>query len=233
MTVQDLKSWTIIREELLRRINDRVWQPGALIPGEADLAEEFGCARTTVNRALRALAETGLVTRKRKAGTRVALNPPHKATFTIPIIREEVEARGAEYSHRVLERSHVALPLSLHGVFRLPANAEVLFLKTVHFADNRPFIYERRYVNPVAVPDLDRLDIARISANEWLVQNAPYSHGEMTFLAANADVDVAEALGAKVGEALFVMERTTWSGLQPITHVHMSYAPGYHLRTQI
>ena len=93
MTLREANSWILIREELLRRIHDRIWKPGDLIPGEAELAEEFGCARTTVNRALRDLAETGLVTRRRKAGTRIAINPPHKATLTIPIVREEVEAR--------------------------------------------------------------------------------------------------------------------------------------------
>ena len=70
-----------------QRIYSRQWQPGELIPNEADLAIEFGCARVTMNRALRALAETGLLDRRRKVGTRVTLNPITKATLQIPVIR--------------------------------------------------------------------------------------------------------------------------------------------------
>ena len=67
------------------------WQPGDLIPGEVELADEFGCARATVNRALQDLADAGLVERKRKAGTRVALNPVRKVTVEVPVVRQDVE----------------------------------------------------------------------------------------------------------------------------------------------
>ena len=48
--------------EVERRIYTREWQPGQSIPNEADLAVEFRCARVTVNRALRTLADAGLLT---------------------------------------------------------------------------------------------------------------------------------------------------------------------------
>lgn len=233
MTARAANSWTGIREQLLRRIHDRTWRPGDLIPGEADLAAEFGCARTTVNRALRDLAEMGLVTRRRKAGTRVAVNPPHKATLTIPIVREEVEARGALYRHAVLERAVRTLPPYLGGAFHLPEGADVLFLRSMHYADDQPFIYEERYTNVAAVPAIATADFRDVSANEWLVQNEPYTGGDMVFFAANADETVSAHLGAPAGAALFVVERTTWNGNDPITHVRMTYAPGYRMRTSL
>lgn len=104
MTDLDTNSWQGIKSEVMRRINDRLWKPGDLIPGEVELAEEFGCARATVSRALRELAETGLLDRKRKAGTRVALNPVRKATVEIPVIRKDVESRGNAYSFDLLDR---------------------------------------------------------------------------------------------------------------------------------
>jgi DNA-binding transcriptional ArsR family regulator len=59
-----LDGWEAVRAEALRRITRRVWAPGDLIPGEAALAEEFGVSRATVSRALRALAEDGLLDRR-------------------------------------------------------------------------------------------------------------------------------------------------------------------------
>ncbi len=233
MTVKEVNSWTQIREELLRRINERVWQPGETIPGEAELAEEFGCARTTVNRALRALAEAGLVTRRRKAGTRIAVNPPHKATLTIPIIREEVEKRGRIYRHALKVRELRSMPPHLGGAFRLEMDSRPLYTETIHYADDRPFIFEERYTNLDAVPEFALATFETISANEWLVQNAPYSGGDITFFAINADTQLAGYFETRVETALFAVERTTWNGEMPITHVRMTYEPGYRMRSQL
>ena len=64
-----------IREAIRARIVAGEWKLGELIPGEVDFAEQYGCSRTTVNRALQALAEEGIVERKRKGGTRVRPMP--------------------------------------------------------------------------------------------------------------------------------------------------------------
>ena len=229
----DTNSWTGIREELLRRIHDRVWLPGEQIPHEADLAAEFGCARTTVNRALRDLAESGLVVRKRRAGTRVALNPPQRAMLTIPILREEVEALGRTYRHTLLERDMRPLPPMLHGAFQIRLGTDVLYLKSLHFADDRPYAYEERYINLEAAPGAEQMDFSEVSPNEWLVHNAPYSHGDISFFAVNADETLSKKLDAATGTALFAMERITFSGPLPITHVRLIFAPGYRMRTEI
>lgn len=233
MATAESHSWTGIRTELLRRIRERVWQPGDQIPHEADLAVEFGCARTTVNRALRDLAESGLVIRKRRAGTRVALNPPQRATLTIPIIREEVESLGRTYRHTLLERALRPAPPALHGAFPIRPGEDALFLRTLHFADDRPYAYEERHINLDAAPGATTAPFDEISANEWLVQNAPYSHGDLSLSAINAGTRLADTLGASPGTALFVMERVTWAQDLPITHVRLTYGSGHRMRTEL
>ena len=64
-----INTWQDVQREVLGRIQNRVWKPGDIIPNEVDLAKEFGCARATVNRALQAVADSGLLDRRRKAGT--------------------------------------------------------------------------------------------------------------------------------------------------------------------
>ncbi|SNY89936.1 transcriptional regulator, GntR family [Cohaesibacter sp. ES.047] len=229
--MREANSWRQIRDEVVRRINERVWQPGALIPNEADLAEEFHCGRTMVNRALRELATAGIVTRKRKAGTRVAINPPHKAVFTIPIIREEVESKGSSYRHSLLIRDQRERPAFLAGAFRVADDTPLIYTETMHFSDNQPYIHEERYTNHVAVPDFADFNLDRISANEWLVQNAPYTGGELSFFAVQADAKLARTFDVAEGYALFATERSTWYQENPITHVRLIYRPGYRMRT--
>lgn len=64
--------WQAISRSLRDAITARHYLPGDRLPTEAALAERFGVNRHTVRRALRALAEEGLVRSRRGAGTFVA-----------------------------------------------------------------------------------------------------------------------------------------------------------------
>ncbi|MDE0460587.1 MAG: UTRA domain-containing protein [Chromatiales bacterium] len=223
-------SWQSIRHEVLRRISERIWPPGALIPSEHELAREFGCARATVNRALRELADGGLLDRRRKAGTRVAIAPVRKARLDINVIRFDVERRGATYRHSLIERRRTSPTEPVRSRLRLDHVADMLYLRALHLADEHPCIYEERWVHLAAAPEMLEVDLDSISANEWLVRNLPFSSGDIAFSAANANAREAELLETVEGQALFVVERTTWQGECPITSVRMLHAPGFRMR---
>lgn len=72
----------------------RRYKPGDKLPRDEDIAEELGCARSTVQRAMQDLNDAGIVERKRKSGTQVRPDPVTRATLDIPITRVEVR-RGA------------------------------------------------------------------------------------------------------------------------------------------
>lgn len=224
--------WEAIRAEVLRRIHARDWAPGASIPNEEDLAQEFGCARATVNRALRDLAEAGVLERRRKAGTRVALHPVRKATLDIPVTRLEVEGRGQVYSFQVLEQALALPPIPIASRLGLAPGTGLLHLRTLHLADGRPFLYEDRWLNQTILPE-PLPEFALISANEWLVGHMPYTTGDIAFSAENASEEEAMILGLPIGSALFITERTTWTEHAPITSVRLAYAPGYRLHTLV
>lgn len=218
-------TWQAVQAEALRRIRSREWPPGARIPDEEVLARELGCARATVNRALRDLAEAGLLERRRKAGTHVALTPVRKATFDIPIIRQDVVARGQAYGYRLIAR-HLAATDDLPGT-------EVLRVTALHLADGLAFCLEDRWINPDAAPGVLEADLSTISANEWLVRHTAFSGGDIDFGAVAADAALAAVLGCAPGAALFEIRRSTRAGALPITAVRLTYAPGYRMRTAI
>ncbi len=226
------KGWEAIRAEVIQRISTRIWPAGGLIPSEQALALEFGCARATVNRALSELAGAGLLERKRKAGTRVAMLPVRKASFAIAVIRAEVTARGQAYAVRLLARSLAAPPLAVALRLGLPQGARMLHLQSLHLADGSPQVYEDRWLNPAVLP-LPEPDFAKISVNEWLVANVAYASGDIAFSAAAASAAEALALAVAPGAALFITERCTWGGGADaaITWVRLAHAPGYRLQT--
>ena len=106
-------------------------------------------------------------------------------------------------------------------------------VRSLHFADNQPFMLEDRWINIGAVPDAATADFSAINSNEWLIQNAPYTSGDIGFTAANAEPWLAELLDAAPGAALFCVDRITWDKDVPITSVRLSYAPGYRMNTRI
>ena len=226
-------SWRNVHLELLRRIKERQWPPGSVVPNEAHLATEFGCARTTVHRAMRELAEAGLIDRKRKAGTRVALHPISRVVLDIPIIRLEVEQRNAEWSYGLLKQEVRAAPASVTTRLGLERHTRMLHITSMHFADNHPFLHEDRWINIGAIPAVAKVDFAAVSANEWLIQNALYTSGDISFSASNADKELSDLLETAEGTAIFVVDRITWNNDIPITAVRLSYAPGYRLNTRI
>ena len=229
MTIYDTNSWQGIKSEVIRRINDRQWQPGDLIPSEVELSEQFGCARATVNRALQDLADAGVLDRRRKAGTRVALNPVRKATLEIPVIRKDAEARGGTYSFDLLSQQEFTPSANLQNKYRFDPNISLVGLYTLHRANLKPFAYEERWINLAVVPEITQADLTSISANEWLVNHTPLSRGEFGFSATNATKPEALLLQCDEGAALFTVNRVTWSGEAPITAVRLVYAPGYSM----
>lgn len=226
-------TWQTVQAEALRRIRSREWPPGTRIPDEEVLARELGCARATVNRALRDLAEAGLLERRRKAGTHVALTPVRKATFEIPIIRQDIESRGQVAGYRLLSRTHGPADPGICTALALPEGTALLRVEALHLADGGAFCFEDRWINPLAAPGVFEADLTSISANEWLVRHTAFSGGDIEFGATLADRRLAQVLACPQGAALLEMHRTTWAGTLPITAVRLVYAPGYRMRTAI
>lgn len=225
------RSWQGVQDEVLRRIHAREWKPGDMIPNESDLALEFGCARSTVNRALRSLAESGLLDRRRKAGTRVATQPVAKATLDIAVIRHDVENRGRKYGYQRIVREIRMPPLGVSAAMQTDPQSPLIYVRALHFSDDMPYALETRWINPVVVPAATGQDFRTVSANEWLLQNAPYTDGEISFSAVQAEAEDAEDLGHPIGSALFAIDRLTWDTGVSVTKVKLLFAPGHQLRT--
>ncbi|MBN9056668.1 MAG: UTRA domain-containing protein [Rhizobiales bacterium] len=226
-------SFRAIKDEITQRIGDRRWQPGSLIPGEETLAAEFGAARATVNRALQELARAGLIERKRKVGTRVALNPIREARFSIPLVAQEVAATGATYRYHLIFREKRKASADDAERLGIEAGGLVLHLRCLHFSDERPYQFEDRLINPEIAPRVLEENFDTQGPNEWLVAAAPFSRAEFTFLAGLPSEEEARFLEVDPQAPVFIGERRTWLLTQPITAVRMVHPQTHRLRTTL
>ena len=226
-------TYSQVKSTVLRRIRDSTWPPGLLIPGEVDLAKEFGCARATVNRAMRELTDEGYLDRKRKAGTRVKSSPTRQAKFVMPLIRQEIEALGGQYSYRLIKRERLLSPNWLCARLGLSPGAPVLHLHCLHTAADKPFQFEDRWISLSAVPKAEACQFTDIGPNEWLVNEVPFTDVELTFSADGASDEIADHLGTTPQAALFTIQRCTWLEKVAVTYTKLSYAPGYQMTTRL
>ncbi|THH38202.1 UTRA domain-containing protein [Aliishimia ponticola] len=232
MTTTNRLSWKDVRDEIHDAILSGRYGPGDRLPRDADIAEEMKCARSTVQRAMQDLSDSGLVERRRKGGTRVRAHPVTRATLDIPITRREVEQKGGRYGHQLIRRTQMDAPRSVMATFELTEPRPMLRVEALHLSDGRPYIFEDRWISLDTVPEMIDLDLTTQSANEWLVLNKPYNRCDLRFYAISADAQLAEVLDTAPGAALFVIERTTWTDSAPITTVKAITAPGYQLLTR-
>lgn len=221
-----------VKAALMARIAAGEWKQGGLMPGEVELAAEYDCARQTVNRALGELAAEGLIDRRRRAGTRVLAAPRREARFSIPRVRDEITATGAVYGYTLVSQVERAAPDWLRARLGLPPNARAVHVTCLHTGGGRPYQHEDRWISLDALPEAKWADFRKAGPTEWLVATVPYSEVEVSFLAVPAETAVAAAFGCPEGTALFAAERTTWWQGRAITHVRLTFGPGYRMTTR-
>lgn len=92
-----------LARDLASRIAAREFALGATLPREVDLAVEYGVSRQTVRSAISELERLGLVSRRRKFGTRVEAEQPSRHYRQSLASVEDLVQFGATHS-RVLKR---------------------------------------------------------------------------------------------------------------------------------
>jgi GntR family histidine utilization transcriptional repressor len=232
LTAPQRRSWQDIRDILRGQILDRSYRPGDKLPRDEDIAAALGCARSTVQRAMQDLVDTGLVARKRKGGTRVRPDPVTRATFDIAVTRVEVEATGATYGYELVSQARARTPEAVVARFGLKAPEEMLHVQALHLADAAPYVFEDRWISLASCGEIEAVDLSRQSANEWLVHHKPYSRIDLRFYALQADETLARQMQTAPGAALLVLERTTWLEAVPITTVRSVTRPGHQIVAQ-
>jgi len=229
-TLPPVSLHTRILAEIEQRILSGQWPPGFRIPSEIELSERFQCSRMTVNKVLTQLARAGLIERQRKAGSFVTRPHSISAVLDIQDIRSEVLATGQPYRIELLSRRRRTSTRADRAALQLTQPEPVLHLLCLHHAGARPFCLEDRIISLAAVPAAADARFDEAGPGAWLVHHVPWSSAEHRIRAMAATPEVAARLHLHEAAACLAIERRTWSGEQPITHVRLIYpADGHEL----
>ena len=180
----------------------------------------------TVNRAMQALAETGVIERRRKVGTRVADHP--RVQLVRSLLRRELEAAGHVYGYRYLSSAEVTPPADVARNMLVRNSETLLFNRGVFLSDGAPYCCEERWTNTYAAPGLNAETLAKTSACEWLLGHVPLNRATISIGVCSAEAEfIGAALGIAADEPVLQLERLEWLNNMPVS-LSRRYFPSSH-----
>jgi GntR family histidine utilization transcriptional repressor len=217
-----------ILSDLADRILSGEWPPGYRIPFEHELMVQYGCSRMTVSKVLTHLVNTGMIERRRKAGSFVSR--PHAQSLVLEIsdIKAEVAALGLPYSFDILARGKRKSSKNDRAFLDLRPNSSVLELVCCHYAGRQPFCFEERLINLAAVPEAADENFAELPPGSWLMSRVPWTTAEHRISATEATAPSADTLKLPLGKPCLVVERKTWISDHTVTFVRLTYPGNLH-----
>jgi GntR family transcriptional regulator, histidine utilization repressor len=219
-----------IRRAIALRITNGAWPPGTRVPPEQLLMRQLGTSRMTVHRAMVALAEDGLVQRRRRTGTVVAVPPVSHAVMTIPDIQEAIAASGRTHRLEIILQQHFpeGSPV-LRGRFGSICEGNILHLVCRHLADEKPYVIEDRVISLDVAPDAIAQTFTQRPPGSWLLDTVPWTQAEHAISAIALDEPTAHLLGLKASQPALQVLRRTWNGEQHVTVVFLIYPGESHV----
>ncbi len=225
-----------VKDHVLRKIAEGALSAGERVPSEQELVQEFGVARMTVNRALRELAEQGVIVRVAGVGSFVAEEKPQSTLLHIANIAEEIRQRGHDHRFELVSVRREAASPEAAASLQLPAGSSVFHLQGVHFENDVPVQLEDRHVNPRMAPDFMEQDFSLVQPSVYLVRNVPFDQIEHVVDATLPTAEQARWLQMTTDQPCLTLTRRTWYRGTPVTWVHcvhpgMRYRLGSRFRT--
>jgi GntR family transcriptional regulator, histidine utilization repressor len=212
-----------IRARLEQEIVSGQRPPGSRLPFETELAAEWSCARMTAGRALQALAEAGMIERRRRAGSFVTRRSVQETVLDIHAVADEVRSLGRAYGYRRLTRSQSLSGQKAVELLGLTAPTEVLALTVLHLADGEGHALEERLINLAAAPQAADESFETQPPGDWLLAHIPWTEAEHEISALAADRTIARHLGIPVASPCLCLERRTWKSGLGVTYARLIY----------
>lgn len=208
---------------------------GSVLPNEHDLAEQFAVSRSTVRAAMRELQASGIISRKRNAGTRVEARPSEHRMggFTQALGSiEAVQQFGVQTERHVQQVSEIVADDALaHALGSRPGRRwlRISSLRLVPGDETRtPICWTDVYIDAVFAPEVRaRMDgfpdifgtlVEQISGRRFMEIRQDIN-------AVGVPQDKADALKAQAGSPALAIRRQYLFASSEMAEVSLSFHP--------
>lgn len=203
--------------------------PGSKLPGELKLAEEHQVSRVTVRRAMEALSEEGLVTRRAGQGTVVTEQAVGVSVMTASVanLMPNLTKLGETSRVRLLEFAYITPPELIRERLHLAEGERTQRSVRIRLSDDKPFSYLVTHVPESIAVHYSEADLAATPLYVLLERSGvELDHASQTISATLATKETAPALGVQVGSPLIDLTRVVFDRHgRGIEHLQALYRP--------
>lgn len=217
-----------VKQMVINKILDGEWQPNDRVPSEAELVQQLGFSRMTINRALRELTAEGMLVRMQGVGTFVAEPKGQSALFEIHSIADEIAARQHQHRSDVLLLGSEEADREQALALNISPGSRVFHSIIIHYENEVPLQIEDRYVNPAAAPNYLQQDFTQVTPHIYLTQVAPLTEGEHIVEAVSATAQQCKWLRIDPHEPCLLIYRRTWSTHHNVASAKLLYPGSRH-----
>ena len=210
------------------RIERGVFAREGGLPGEQALAAELMVSRVTLRRALAALEDEGLISRRRGAGTFLTeRGKPQPIVVDMADVMHQLVAMGQATAVNLLEFDYVAALPSVSEALRLDDNALVQRSVRSRRIDAKPFSYLTTCVPEPIGRLFSREELATQPLLSLLERAGHFAdHASQDISAELATPEIARVLEVTVGAPLIALQRVVYDRAgRGIEHLRALYRP--------
>jgi GntR family transcriptional regulator len=212
-----LPKYAQLRETLYSAIHAGHWKPGDKLPTESELTRLTPYSLGTVQRALRALVDEGLVTRSQGSGTFVAEGrAPIDAPLHLRFRGGKDEPRFLPLFPKVLSRKRISERGPWSEWLR-QKGADIVRIDRRISVNHEFSVFNRFYFNAVTFPDvatqpLSALDGANLKQLLGGAFNMPLTSVEQSVSLVKFAPEICKSIGAKPGAQGMLLESAASAG---------------------
>ena len=164
---EKLAKYEQIRQDIIHKIESMEYRPNQVIPSENELCASYGVSRITVRKAIDELVHEGLLYRIRGKGSFVR-DHASEGLSRIYSFTEAILHQGKTPSKRLLSLKAEEADADIRRRMGLKEREEVYVIKSIYYADGRPYCINTSILPKKLFPKLELFDFNRNSLYEVL-----------------------------------------------------------------
>ena len=200
-----------VRDVLVKRIVDNVWQPGELLPSEFEIAGDLGVSQGTIRKALDELEAEKFIVRRQGKGTYVARHDEARILFQFfKLIPDSGKSEFPE--SQIIDVTVATTDAEAAAALGLPASARVVQIERLRSLAARVCIIERIMLPRTLFPGIEKRDLPN---NLYELYRSDFRvtvvRAFEKLKAVAASKREAKHLGVKAGAPLLAIDRTAFA----------------------
>ena len=202
----------LMSQQLRTMLEEGVYLPGAPLPGERTLAQQYGMNRMSVKAVLQELAEDGYIYRIQGKGTFVQKKMPDRASVGLLSARGNsfssvMKRQGIHIENQVIGRGIVPGTALLQDRLRLEKEEKIYGVHRIRVGNGVPYAVEFTYLPLKYFPDIEKQDLAHVSLYTYMESRGyGVEGGPQKLCVLPASEKIAGFLQVEVGQPLFCFE---------------------------